>query len=92
MMTLNSLNLMVSCKPPISVHLEGDMLWDWSLLKGTNKHLASTFYKPFCRRRRPEPVSDVGKVKVGHCEGLVWMGVERVCTCREISVVIKPYS
>ncbi len=71
MVTFNSLNLVVSRKPPISIHLEGDVLWDWPLFKGANKHLSCATHEPFSRGRLPEPIPNMGQVKIGHDEGRV---------------------
>lgn len=69
MVTFNSLDLVVFCKAPVSVHLESDMFWDRPLLKGPNKHVFRTSHEPFRRRRLPKPISNMGEVKIGHSEG-----------------------
>lgn len=44
---LHCLHAPTSRIPPVTVHLEGDMLGYWTLLQGANEQLSKLFERPF---------------------------------------------
>lgn len=47
MMPFYSFHPMVSRIPPITIHLEGDMLWDGPILQSSYEHLTKLVHCPF---------------------------------------------
>lgn len=66
MVSLDCLDLMTPCIPPIAVHLECDVLGDWTLAQGADKQLSKLLHGPFCRWRSESPAPEVRQVKIGH--------------------------
>lgn len=72
----NGLDMAASCKPPVTVHDEGDMLRDGALAEGIDEKLLGAGDNPFDRRRREKPPTSPGGAVEGrgHC-GRVGGGV-----------------
>jgi hypothetical protein len=52
---LDSLDVVIPRKPPVAVHDERDMLWNWTLLEGSNEQLSKLPDGPCNGRRGCEP-------------------------------------
>jgi hypothetical protein len=67
--SLYGLDVVVPRKAAVSVHDEGDMLWDRPLLEGADEDLAQLADCPCNGRRGSEPLVDAGVVERPHGAG-----------------------